>query len=71
MYKIYIFLFLALFSRALQSVNIRDLITNVGSASAAPAAGGAAVASADTAAAEKSKYIFAYLRSLVETNETT
>ena len=48
--------FVALFARALSQCNIKDLITNVGSAAAAPAAAGAApVAAAAGAPAKEEK----------------
>merc|ERR1712098_266736 len=47
----------SLFAKALQGINIKDLITNVGSGvgAAAPAAGGAAAPAGETAAAEEKK----------------
>ena len=45
-----------LFAKALESCNVKDLITNVGSGvGAAPAAGGAAPAAGGAAAAEEKK----------------
>lgn len=45
-----------LFAKALEGINVKDLITNIGSgAGAAPAAGGAAPAGAAPAAAEAKK----------------
>ena len=52
----------ALFARALGSVNIKELITNVGSsAGAAPAAGGAAAAAGEEKKEGSLLYIFTSL----------
>ena len=45
----YLIFVAALFAKALTGVNIKDLITNIGSASAAPAAGAAAPAAGGAA----------------------